>query len=818
MIKPKHDITLDLATAHSRLSKTWKNREWKWGEILTRCADTKRTGESMREYLRMTREEQSAIKDVGGFVGGYLANSARKTANVLYRTIVTLDIDYGTPNVWEDFILNYDCAAAIYSTHKHTAEKPRLRLIIPANRNMTPAEYEPVCRYWTSRIGIELFDHTTYQLSRLFYWPSSSRDGEYVFEWQDGPAFDVDAVLATYRDYTDVNEWPMSVREGDAVLHEIRKVGDPSEKPGIIGAFCRAYTIEDVIEGMLADVYEKTAVDGRYTYKSGSVAGGLVTYDHKFAYSHHDTDPASRQLCNAFDLVRVHKFGLEDGTSRTADITKRPSYLRMVDFASADKRVNSLLTRENLASAGVDFAGFDEESPGAEIPDEDWTELVVYDKKGSAKASFENLRIIMLNDPNLKVVRYDTFCQRDLICAPSSPFAGTHGEGEVDDTSLTRMCAYLAKAYKMDISVTGLMDKMLRPTAPERGFNPVREYILREEWDGTGRVDAVLVDYLGAEDTPLNRAITRKWFAGAVGRALDTDPETGEGIKFDYCLVLFGEQGTGKSTFAEILANRWRGSISLSEGKKEQCETLQRSWISEIPEFKGLRNADIDAIKDLITRRSDDFREAYARKWNKNPRHSVFLGSTNNEHFLKDTTGNRRFWVVKVTGGEGVAVWAPKLRAVIGQLWAEAYQIYKAGEPLMLTDEMEAQMRAYAEKFNEVMGDPLRDYMGEWLDIRIPPNWDEYEPKRKREYYGTYDPLTPDGTVLRDRVAIHEIVTTCPYPGIEKYGPQRIGAILKSLGWEKGGRMRMPGTMGPDGRNLKGSFFFRPISEADEII
>ena len=274
----KFDFDLDIATAHSRLSKKWRNKTWKWGDILAKCADTKRTGESVREYMRMSREEQSSVKDVGGFVGGYLANGTRKTANVLYRTLVTLDIDYGTADVWDDFTLNFDCAAMIYSTHKHTPEKPRLRLVLPANRQMTPAEYEPVCRYWTARIGIELFDHTTYQLPRLFYWPSTSRDGEYIFDYQDGPAFDVDEVLATYRNPQDVSEWPMSSREGDVLAHEIRKAGDPTEKPGLIGAFCRAYTIEEAIEKFLPDVYEKTGTDGRYTYRAGSVAGGCVTW------------------------------------------------------------------------------------------------------------------------------------------------------------------------------------------------------------------------------------------------------------------------------------------------------------------------------------------------------------------------------------------------------------------------------------------------------------------------------------------------------------------------------------------------------------
>ena len=813
MIKLKCDFDLDIATAHSRLSKNWRNRSWKWSEILTRCADTKRTGETVREYLRMSREEQSSVKDVGGFVGGYLSNGTRKTANVLYRTLVTLDIDYGTADVWDDFTLNFDCAAMIYSTHKHTSEKPRLRLVLPANRQIAPAEYEPVCRYWTSRLGIEMFDHTTYQLPRLFYWPSTSRDGEYVFDYQDGPAFDVDQVLATYRNPQDVSEWPMSSREGDVLAHEIRKAGDPAEKPGLIGAFCRAYNIEEAIEKFLPEVYEKTATDGRYTYRAGSVAGGCVTYDGKFAYSHHETDPASMRLCNAFDLVRIHLFGVQDEGCRKTDVTGLPSYTRMQDFAAADKAVRVLLARERLADADNDFAGIDavdaEPAEAPEAPGDDWMAELECDRKGNIRKSHRTLILIMLNDYNFRMVKYDTFSQRNIIVNPDCAFVGTHGENEVDDSSLARMCAYLQERYGLDIgAVNSLIEKMLRPTAPERAVNPLADYIQREKWDGTPRIDTLLIDYLGAEDTELTRAMSRKWLAGAVGRALDIDRETGEGIKFDYCLVLYGEQGTGKSTFAEILANRWRGSISLSEGKKEQCEALQRSWIVEIPEFKGMRNADMDAIKDLISRRSDDFRAAYARQWNKNPRHCVMIGSTNNEHFLKDTTGNRRFWIVKVTGGEGVAAWRERLKAETGQIWAEALEVYRSGEPLVLSPELEALARKRAEDHNEIYSDPLRDYLADWLDIRLPVDWDTYEPKRRRDYYVYHDPLSADGSVARTEIAVCEIVTCCPYPGISKYSPQRIGALLKSLGWEREEKRKRVGRYrGADGKNIKATVF-----------
>lgn len=820
MDKLRFDFDVDIATAHSRLSKKWHNKSWKWSDILAKCAGTKRTGESVREYLRMSREEQSSIKDVGGFVGGYLSNGIRKTTNVLYRTLVTLDIDYGTADVWDDFTLNFGCAAMIYSTHKHTPEKPRLRLVLPASRQITPAEYEPVCRYWTSRIGIELFDHTTYQRARLFYWPSTSRDGVYFFDYQDGPAFDVDEVLATYRNPQDVSEWPLSSREGDVLAHEIRKAGDPTEKPGLIGAFCRAYTIEDAIEKFLPEVYEKTATDGRYTYRAGSVAGGCVTYEGKFAYSHHETDPASMRLCNAFDLVRIHLFGIQDEGSGVTDVTRLPSYIKMQDFVAADTTVRVLLTKERLADADSDFADIGTEGiDDVEAGNNDWMANLDYDKKGNVKPSFKSLKTIMLNDPYFKMVKFDLFSQRDTIIDSSCPFIGTHAPDEVDDTSLSRMCGYLSEMYGVELSINSFVDKMLKLTAPERACHSVKDFIKREKWDGVPRVETLLIDYLGAEDSPLTREITRKWMAGAVGRAIDVDPDDGEGIKFDYILVLYGEQGTGKSTFAETLANRWRGSISFADAKKEQYETLQRSWIVEIPEFKGMKTADTDAVKDLITSRSDNFRAAYARQWNKNPRHSILIGSTNNEHFLKDVSGNRRYWVVKVTGGEGVKRWRSRLKANVGQIWAEAYMIYKAGEPLMLSDEHDKQIREYVEGFNEVMGDPLRDYLEEWLALPLPVDWDTYAPKQRADYFRHYDVLDAKGTIKRERIAICEIVTTCPYPGITKYSPQRIGAILKSLGWKReNGQKRVVGYMGSDGKNVKATFYTKLQSVSNDKI
>lgn len=814
----KYDLEIDIATAHSRMAKTWRNKKWRWSDLLERCREPRRSGETIEEYLRMKREEQSVIKDVGGFVGGYLANGIRKTNSVLYRSLVTLDIDEGDPDMWEDFTLNFACAAMMYTTHKHTPQKPRYRVVLPANRNMTPREYEPVCRYWAKKIGIERVDPASYHIAQLFYWPGASSNGEYVFEYQDGKPFDVDEVLATYINPADVSEWPLSSREGEVMAREIKKAGDPMEKPGLIGAFCRAYSIEDAIETFLPEVYEKTASEGRYTYRKGSVAGGCVTYEGKFAYSHHNTDPANGKLCNAFDIVRLGLFAHEDEGCRITETTRLPSFKKMQELVAADKSVSLLLFKERQAKANIDFSGIDLQEEDTPQGDKDkWTEELEKDAKGAYRATHKNLRLIMLNDPFFKKVKFDLFSQRDSITCSPHPFMGTHAEDEVDDTSLARMCSHLSDLYGIELSINTLVDKMLKPTAPERSYHAVKDFIMREQWDGVPRVDTLLTDYLGADDTPLTRAMMRKWMAGAVGRAIDIDQETGEGIKFDYCLVLFGEQGTGKSTFAETLAGRWRGSISFDDAKKEQYETLQRSWIVEIPEFKGMRAADTDAVKDLITSRSDNFRAAYARQWNKNPRHSILIGSTNNEYFLKDTSGNRRFWVVKVTGGDGVANWRDRLRENTAQIWAEAYHIYKEGECLMLPPELDSLAREQAEDYNEVNGDPLRDYLEQWLDRLLPVDWGSYEPKRQADYFRYYDPMEPEGVVRRDSVAICEILTTCPYPGISKYSSQRIGAILKSLGWELSPRLkRIPGYRDKNGKNRPSRFYIRPPEQPDE--
>lgn len=747
-IRLNNDFSIDLATAHSRIAKKWRNRHWLWSELLQRCSETKRTGETAAEYARMSKEEQSNVKDVGGFVGGYLSGGIRKNANVMYRTVATLDIDYGTVNVWDDFTMAFGFAAMIYSTHKHSSKTPRYRLVFPLSRQVSPAEYEPLCRKIAAEIGIDLFDDTTYELPRLFYWPSTSKDADFVFDYQDGPACDVDAILSQYVDYKDVSAWPLSSREGDVIAHEIKKQGDPTEKPGVIGAFCRAYSIEDAIDTFLSDKYEKTGHDGRYTYKLGSVAGGLVCYEGKFAYSHHETDPASKQLCNAFDLCRVHLFGAQDEGSRALDVTRKPSYAAMQEFAAKDKAVKLLMARERAQAAADDFDGLDD----AELPEDyndEWKAELEYTKSGKLLCNIANIILILENDPALAGhIVHDLFTGMD---SAKDGLPWNKNANQWTDTDDANLRVWLEKHY--DITGKEKIADALTAVLTRHSYHPIRDYLNGLTWDGVPRLDRIIIDYMGAEDSELNRAMSRKHFVAAVARVFNP------GCKYDYCLIMSGAEGIGKSTLLRVMGGKWfNDSITTLEGK-EGMEQLRCAWVVELGELSSIKRSDVEQVKAHLSKQVDIYRAAYARRVLEHPRQCVFCGTTNEALFLKGDTGNRRFWVIPVVAElRKYRDWSEAIRRDRDQLWAEAVHYYKQGEPLYLSEELEAQAKQRQQDFNDDNDDPIVAMLDKYLNTLLPVNWDTMDIQARRSYLRDPDPLQAEGTVKRDKVCAAEFI------------------------------------------------------------
>ena len=284
-----HDRKLLLAIGRSRKATQWQNKEMMWSEFLDKVATTTRTRETVTDYAAMSKADRDMMKDVGGFVGGYLKNGKRNNASVINRCMLCLDADNADPGLMDDLDTTFINAYALYSTHSHTTEKMRLRLIIPLSRTVTPDEYAAVARRIADDLNLSRFDPTTFEPARLMYWPSTPEDGEFFFHYADEPFLDPDEVLKTYADWRDASLWPTTLPVEERIKHTASKQEDPTEKRGIIGAFCRAHTVTDVLENILSDRYTATEQDDRFTFIGGSTTGGLVVYNNKYAFSHHAT-------------------------------------------------------------------------------------------------------------------------------------------------------------------------------------------------------------------------------------------------------------------------------------------------------------------------------------------------------------------------------------------------------------------------------------------------------------------------------------------------------------------------------------------------
>ncbi|MEY8542923.1 hypothetical protein [Dubosiella newyorkensis] len=367
-----------IATCKNRWQDPYRNESVTWDELLDRIRPAYHTKETVQEYRRMSKKEQGTIKDVGGFVGGYLQDGHRNNLSIIKRSLITLDIDFAPVGFWESVQHIFPGnRLAMYSTHKHVPEKPKYRLIVPLSREIVLDEYEPLARMIASMLGIDYFDDTTYQAARLMFWPSTPKDGVYEFYDQEGGELDPDRMLAEYIDWKDITSWPRSSRQMDIHKRSVQKQEDPLAKPGFVGAFCRTYSIQDAIAKFLPDVYEPTDKEDRYTYVNGSTEKGLVIYDNKFAYSNHATDPTSTQLCNAFDLVRIHLFrDLDEDITPGTPTIKRPSWTRMLDFCEEDPDCKATLMKERYSSAEEDFK--DLEGTGT-----NWLTQLETDKRGN---------------------------------------------------------------------------------------------------------------------------------------------------------------------------------------------------------------------------------------------------------------------------------------------------------------------------------------------------------------------------------------------------------------------------------------------------
>lgn len=763
-----------IAVGNSRMDKKWKNKDMSWDDFKQKCSQTIRTTETVAEYRKMSKPAQDNAKDVGGFVGGALKQGKRKNGFVDGRSMLTLDLDHAMPEVWDAVTMLFDFKCLMYSTHKHTPEAPRVRLIIPLSREVSAEEYAPVSRMVAKDIGMEMVDDTCHEAARLMYWPSTSSDGVFLFESQDGPMLNPDDILARYKDWHDTSEWPMSLRQSEIVKRTIAKQADPLEKEGMVGAFCRAYSIEEAIDTFIPDIYKPSAMAGRYDYIPADSSAGVVIYDDKFAYSHHATDPACGQLMNAFDVVRIHKYGaLDDKAKPDTSPSKMPSFKAMVDFAIKDEKVKLQLAKERELQAADDF------DDGNDV---NWQTKLELDKNGGISESLTNFVTILRYDQRLHEIAYNEHsCGISIRDAELLPWEQLKpGWSDADLASLT---AYLDRVYHI-FSPSKLKNALLTITA-ERSFHPIKEYLEGlPAWDGKKRLETLLIDYLGAEDSSYVRAVTRKTLVAAVARVYEP------GIKFDTVLVLSGPQGIGKSMFFAKLGGVWfSDSLTISDMRdKTGAEKLQGFWIMEIGEMNGIKKVEVETVKSFASRQDDKFRVAYGTVVESHPRQCVICGTSNSQHFLRDVTGNRRFWPVQVTGECEKHPWNMD-KALLEQIWAEALTLYNAGEELILKG-TDAEMAA--EKQQEALeNDDREGLVREYLDKLLPADWAKLSLSEKRMYLAGDEFTTQNraGVAPRDKVCNLEIWAECfgrEPANIRKQDSYELNAIMAKLdGWKR---------------------------------
>lgn len=799
---PEETRKLRIALAKTAKAALWTNREVTWAQMLNALRKDKATGETMAEYLAMDKDRQASIKDVGGFVGGELIGGVRRSGHVKCRSMVTLDVDDMTAEdlAMMEVYIDRECYA--YGTHKHTPKKPRIRLVIPLTRDVTESEYEPVARMLAKKLvgSLEPVDPTCYRTTQMMYWASHPKDIEPYAKHFEGPWADPDELLREYKDWRNVAEWPYSAKETRRRPYASgKKLGDPAEKPGIVGAFCAAYSISEAIDEFLSDVYAPAGRD-RYTYLNGSTHGGAIVFEDKYLYSNHSTDPAMGMSLNAFDLCRIHLYGdLDEEAKEGTPVNRLPSYLKMEERAKADPKVKEELEKrfqEEHIDAAESFEAYmasDSEEPPAPT---DWMKELKKDESGRVRPLIvSNYKVIMENDPNLKGLFGENVITGGVEFIGRRPPWKSASYPLWSDGDEAALRYYLIDKWRL--TNKGYFDIVFEMVKGQNAFDPIKRYLEAEKWDGKPRIGDLFIDYLGADDNDYVRTVAKAFMVAAVARIYEP------GVKFDYMVVLVGPQGCGKSMMAERLGMQWHSATIGDLSKKEAAENLSGKWIMEIGELAAIMNRDPNIVKNFLSRNSDDFRRAYAKNAGRYPRRVIFIGTTNNSDFITDLTGGRRFLPVDCHPEKAAhnprdvgskKSWLPD--SEVHQLWAEALAIYKEGkakglQPMDYVTTPAIQEVAAALQNAHSAISPWEYMIAEYLDKKIPDNYDAMSEDERNQFR-----MPAPGIDENERYNLVERQTVCaaeiwvealdnPRNKMTPKDSSIIYMILERLGWQR---------------------------------
>jgi len=295
-----------------------------------------------------------------------------------------------------------------------------------------------------------------------------------------------------------------------------------------------------------------------------------------------------------------------------------------------------------------------------------WKDQLARTENGSLIAHMQNVELILGNDERWAgVIGFSAFSSK-IVKLRAAPYGGGVGDwADIDDMLVMK---WLAQQYNLRVKASSVIEAV-SVVAHDHAFHPVRNYLHGLEWDRVPRLATWLTDIMGVEATDYSSKVGKRWMVSAVGRVMQP------GCKADSVMILEGAQGAGKSTAMSVLGGAWFMDTPFALGDKDGFQAIRGKWIIELGELDSFNKAESTKAKQFFSASTDTYRESYGRRTMDVPRQCVFVGTTNQDEYLKDATGNRRYWPVACT-----KVDLEQLREVRDQLWAEAMFCYQSGD------------------------------------------------------------------------------------------------------------------------------------------
>jgi predicted P-loop ATPase len=725
----------------------------------------------------------------------------RKSTQVMRRRLLVLDIEVSKdgrhPPDQEEIIARLKTKLAgiryaIYSSHSHEPGKPRYRIVLPIADNVILDEGWKVADFVAEMIEISDFlDTSKVPPNSGFYFPSAESETarHFVHTVEEGDELDAsfwDAEIAKWEAEDKQRRLERDARLREAEERRRKRIEDGDTGQQFIDK-ARAH-IPSIAEQLDAAGYDQCGSDvwlypGSKTGQPGvRVATGSDGVER--VYSHHANDPIraageqqARKIGSSKGAVFIDAVDLYCALNHGGDWDATQRHLAKNVLPSRPGKLENVLRLvANGSGAGTGNA-VPGDAPAGEGEDDqddedgattmDTKTGLILDSKRRPIANVANTLTVMRQHPQWSgVLGLDTLAGKVMLTKPL-PHPSGRRPNDFDPRQLEEADIVLATEWfqhndmaRASKEVTG---DAMTTVAKENSFDPLEDKLRSLVWDGTPRIDHWLVTYCKAEPTETQptsylSAVGKRWLLSAVARGLTP------GCKADAALVLVGDQGTRKSTTAKILAYDWFTDALPAIGTKDASDHLRGHWIVEFGEMATASRADVEELKAFISRTTEKFRPPYGRLEVEYPRRNVFIGTSNRDEFLKDDTGNRRFWPVMVG-----LIDTDKLMADRDQLWAEAVHAFSKGEQWHLTGEEADLAKAQQAEFTIV-------------DERLP--------------------VLAERLASVDRVRVVEALRLMDMPD-ERRHQMEIASMLRALGWRKNRRSKFKFWVAPEGWRVK---------------